>query len=81
LISIVTKDQEENKMDLLESQELASVAKGLIDLKEYAPHILEQSKQNAIGRSLNGAATTTSSAASNANKDREVVNMIQQIYK
>ena len=48
LVSVVMKDiEEEKKADVMmedtttDHDQLVSVAKGLIDLKEYAPHILE----------------------------------------
>jgi len=48
-------------------------------LKEYAPHILEQSKQKSVGKSLSSGPNASTPGGSN--KDVEVVNIIQQIYK
>lgn len=67
----------DNKMSLEEEKESKvnqsgekPTTKSVIDLKEYAPHLLEQQK----------ALLRTDSSTGQANKDLEFVKIIQQLY-
>ena len=53
------------------------MTKGFIDMKEYAPHILEQNMNK--GNLVRPGFSTPAGAA--ANKDLEIVKIIQQFYK
>ena len=61
------ESKEEFKINATSSEQ--PTTKSVIDLKEYAPHLLESQK-----------AQLKAESAGSANKDQEIVKIIQQLY-
>lgn len=56
-----------------------TTTKGVIDLKEYAPHLLINRSQS-MGAAVPGATGGAATASSTVGKDYEFVKIIQNLY-